>query len=88
MQGAPALGFVHLDLTAGRRPGLLRGPFEFLPKLGQDRPLLLARGLELLGVGFESGLCLGDGVALSLCELGETRRQRLLHPVEIARPLG
>src|SRR6266566_8262867 len=42
VQGAPALGFVHFDLAAGRGPGLLRGAFEFFPELGQDRPLFLA----------------------------------------------
>ena len=50
--------------------------------------MLLAGGLELLGVSFQPGLCLGDGLALPLREVRETRRQRLLHPVEIARPLG
>src|SRR5205814_2228436 len=88
VQRPPPLALVDLDLAARGGSRLLRGPLEFLPQLRKDRPLILAGGLELLCVSFQSRLCLGDRVALALGELAETRCQPLLHPVEVACPFA
>jgi hypothetical protein len=69
VQCPTALGLVHLDLAPGRGRGFLRGALEFPAELGQDRTLVLARRFELLGVGFEPGVRLGQSIALTLRQL-------------------
>ena len=86
MQSPPAVALVYLDLASGGRPGFAGRALELFPELREDRALIFAGGLELLHLGFEPRLSLVDRLTLPLCELGESRRQTLLDPIEVAGP--
>src|SRR2546421_585231 len=87
MQCPSSLALVHLDLASRDSPGFSGGALELLPKLREDRALILAGRLQLLHLRFEPRLSLCDRVALALRQLGETGRQPLLDPVEVAGPV-
>ena len=87
MQRPSSLALVHLDFASRDSPGFSGGALELLPKLREDRALILAGRLQLLHLRFEPRLSLCDLVALALRQLCETGRQPLLDPVEVAGPV-
>src|SRR5205823_8877289 len=88
VQSAPAFRLRRLELGCRRGRAVLCRPRQLLAEVDDGRALLLALGLEPLGVGGNPPLGLGDQLLLALGNPRDLRRVGLLRPVEIGAPLG
>ena len=85
VQRASSLGGEAVELRCSRGDGFLRRPRDLVAQAHEPRALLLALGLEALGVRRDPCLCLGDQLLLSLCELRELIDDRVLRTFEVVR---
>src|SRR5262245_51544586 len=87
-QRLTALERVRLEVGAGVRDRLLGRLLELLPEAQERRAVLLALGLEPLGVGGESSLRLLDQPSLPAREQLQLLVEVRLRALEVLAPVG
>ena len=86
MQRTPPLRGEALELRRPCGDRFLRRAREVVAEAHEPGPLLLALGLEALGVGRDAGLRLGDELLLALRQSRELVDNGVLRPVEVVGP--